>query len=74
MVNWSTSDWRRGTMRTKHGDRRSYMIHRKEGIYRRNRVHLRPMTVVSASLERPPPPAAENAHSPPAYTEKRTES
>ena len=68
-------DWRRGTVRTEHSDR-SYTIHiidGKEGIYRRNRVHLRP-TTLRASPERSPPPADENAHSPPAHTEKRTES
>ena len=65
-------DWRRGTVRTEHSDR-SYIIDGKEGIYRRNRVHLRP-TTLRASPERSPPPADENAHSPPAHTEKRTES
>ena len=65
-------DWRRGTVRTEHSDR-SYIIDEKEGIYRRNRVHLRP-TTLRASPERTPPPADENAHSPPAHTEKWTES
>ena len=65
-------DWRRGTVRTEHSDR-SYIIDGKEGIYRKNRVHLCP-TTLRASTERSPPPADENAHSPPAHTEKRTES
>ena len=60
-------DWRRATVRTEHSDR-SYIIHGKEGIYRRNRVHLRP-TTLSASPETTPPPAYE-----PAHTEKLTES
>ena len=45
-------DWRRGTVRTEHSDR-SYIIDGKEGIYRRNRVHLRP-TTLRVSPERTP--------------------
>lgn len=58
-------DCRRGTVRTEHSDR-SYIIDGKEVIYKRNRVHLRP-TTLSASPERTPQPADENAHSPPAH-------
>ena len=36
-------DWRRGKVRAKHSER-SYIIEGKNGVYRRNRVHIRPTT------------------------------
>ena len=66
-------DWRKGTVRSEHSVR-SYIIDGSGGVYRRNRVHLRP-TTLSAPSERTPTTAVENnAHSLPTNTDKWTES
>ena len=54
-------EWRRGTVGTEHSER-SYIIDGRDGIYKRNRVHLHP-TTRETSPEKPSSPAsASNRH------------
>ena len=54
-------EWRKGTVRTEHSER-SYIIDGRDGVYRRNRVYLRP-TTPETSPEKCPSPASElNSH------------
>ena len=54
-------EWRRGTMQTEHSER-SYIIDGKDGVYRRNRVHLCPTTPETSPEKSSPPASALNSH------------
>ena len=54
-------EWRRGTVRTEHSGR-SYIIDGRDGVYRRNRVHLRPATRETSPDKSSSPASALNSH------------
>ena len=56
-------EWRRGTMRTGHSER-SYIIDGKDGVYRRNRVHLCPTRPETSPEKSSSPASALNSHKP----------
>ena len=56
-------EWRRGTVRTEHSER-SYIIDGRDGVYRRNRVHLRPTTPETSPEKSSSTASALNSHKP----------
>ena len=56
-------EWRRGTMWTEQSER-SYIIDGKDGVYRRNRVHLCPTTPETSAEKSSSPASALNSHKP----------
>ena len=56
-------EWRRGTVQTEHSER-SYIIDGRDGVYRRNRVHLRPTTPETSPEKSSSTASALNSHKP----------
>ena len=56
-------EWRRGTMQTEHSER-SYIIDGRDGVYRRNRVHLPPTTPEMPPEKSSSPASSLNSHKP----------
>ena len=54
-------EWRIGTVRTEHSER-SYMMDGRDGVYRRNRVHLRLTTPETSPEKSSSPASALNSH------------
>ena len=56
-------EWRRGTMQTEHS-KQTYIIDGRDGVYRRNRVHLCPTTPETSPEKSSSPASALNSHKP----------
>ena len=54
-------EWRRSTVQTENSER-SYIIDRRDGIYRRNRVHLNPTSPEMSPEKSSSPASASNPH------------
>ena len=54
-------EWRIGTVQTEHSER-SYIIDGREGVYKRNRVHLCPTTAEMSPEKSSSPPSALNSY------------
>ena len=54
-------EWRRGTVRTEHSER-SYIVDERDGVYGRNRVHLRPTTPETSPEKSSSAASALNSH------------